>query len=143
MNKTASHEVAIPVRARVTFSDDDGGHAAHFVHCLRRGQSVPYGMCLACPEAVALPAHAAAGGAEVRCLVEGPVPARQADFGESAVRVTVGEIMRRRVACVRPQTSWETLEGLLLDDDAGAVPVVDAEDLALGIVTKTDLLRWR
>ncbi len=53
---------------------------------------------------------------------------------------SVDEIMTRDVLAVRPQTPVGEVVRLLLDRDLRAVPVVDAEQRLLGIVTNGDLV---
>src|SRR4051812_24557541 len=53
---------------------------------------------------------------------------------------TVGDIMSRRVVATRPEMPIESLILLLVDEAIGAVPVVDAENRPIGMVSKSDLV---
>jgi CBS domain-containing protein len=50
--------------------------------------------------------------------------------------------MTREVLCVRDDLPVESLASLLLERNISAVPVVDAKGRAIGVVSKTDLVRW-
>lgn len=54
--------------------------------------------------------------------------------------VKVGEVMRREVASVRPQSPLTEVVELLLDKDFTAVPVLDEERRVVGMVSDSDLL---
>jgi CBS domain-containing protein len=62
----------------------------------------------------------------------GPAPA---DY------VTVGTMMTRKVVCVEPDLPVTELTELLLDLGIGGVPVLDDAGQAIGVVTRSDLLR--
>jgi CBS domain-containing protein len=52
----------------------------------------------------------------------------------------VGDVMRREVATVQPETPRGAVLPLLVTGDAGAVVVVDAQGRLLGIITNGDLM---
>lgn len=52
------------------------------------------------------------------------------------------EIMTDRVFCTTPETSIESLAEAIGKHGVSGMPVVDAERRALGVVTRTDLVRW-
>jgi len=52
----------------------------------------------------------------------------------------VADVMRRDVATVRPETPIKTLVELLIGRDYRGVPVVDAAERVVGIVTNSDLV---
>jgi CBS domain-containing protein len=52
----------------------------------------------------------------------------------------VGDVMTREVVSVRPETPLGELVRMLLDRDFRAVPVVDAEERLVGIITNRDLV---
>lgn len=54
--------------------------------------------------------------------------------------VKVGEVMRREVTSVRPDSPLTEVVELLLDKDFTAVPVLDAERRVVGMVSDSDLL---
>jgi CBS domain-containing protein len=55
-------------------------------------------------------------------------------------RVTVGDIMSKKVITVTPSTDVKDAAKLLLKHKIGGLPVVRGESLA-GIITETDILR--
>ena len=59
-----------------------------------------------------------------------------------ADRVGVEEIMSRRVLSATPDVSIEALTSLLLDNHIGCVPIVDAKQRPIGMVTKHDLVQF-
>src|SRR4029079_18434500 len=64
-------------------------------------------------------------------------PARQS----IADRTPVSAIMTTDVICVQPDVSIESVTRLLLERGISGVPVVDADGVPVGLVSKTDLLR--
>jgi acetoin utilization protein AcuB len=54
---------------------------------------------------------------------------------------SIGQVMSSDVITVQPETDLREVIDLLLDHKIGAVPVVDAEGLLVGIVSYVDLLR--
>jgi CBS domain-containing protein len=60
---------------------------------------------------------------------------------EIASGTCVGTIMSKDVVCVRPDLSLESLVLLLLRRGFSGAPVVDRDGRAVGIVSKTDLIR--
>jgi len=53
----------------------------------------------------------------------------------------VGEIMTRRVTCVRPDTSVTAVTQLFIDRDLSGAPVLDALGKVIGVVSRGDVLR--
>jgi CBS domain-containing protein len=64
----------------------------------------------------------------------------QGDVRHGAGSTQVSEIMTQTPVCVRPDLTLERLLPLLVDENIGGVPVVDAHGRPLGMVSKTDLL---
>lgn len=54
--------------------------------------------------------------------------------------VRVSAVMRRKVATVRPDTSFQEIACILVGRRISAVPVVDAEQRVLGVVSAHDML---
>lgn len=54
---------------------------------------------------------------------------------------TVRDIMRKDVVTVSPDTTARQLAKLLADEEVTGVPVVDAGDTLVGVVSSTDLVR--
>lgn len=55
--------------------------------------------------------------------------------------VRVGDVMTRSVVTVRPETGFQELVRRMADHRVSGVPVVDADDRLVGIVSEADLLR--
>ncbi|MCE4624311.1 MAG: CBS domain-containing protein [Desulfurococcales archaeon] len=55
--------------------------------------------------------------------------------------IRVAEVMNRDVITIEPTKSIKTAAKLMLKYKIGGLPVVDAENRLIGIITKTDLLR--
>lgn len=55
---------------------------------------------------------------------------------------TLADVMVRDVVCVRPETTIESLRLVLLERGISGAPVVNDEGTLVGVVTKTDLVRW-
>ncbi len=53
---------------------------------------------------------------------------------------SVGQLMTRSVVSVRPEAGFKEIARLLAEHDITAVPVLDAEDRPVGIVSEADLL---
>lgn len=61
----------------------------------------------------------------------------------ASLTATVATIMTRDVYCVRSEVDLGSLTTLLLDHDVSGLPVVDAEGHPVGIVSKTDVIRYQ
>ena len=134
-------EVDSPIHRCLTLAGDGGATARRQVFCKRSNETVRTSACAECPYAVAWPATSMTDPeAAIRCRTDAPMPPT-ADSGERAMRTAIGEVMQRRLVCVREDADMETLGRLLAEDSLDAVPVVDALGHPKGIVCKTDLLR--
>lgn len=60
---------------------------------------------------------------------------------EDGAKLLVEEVMTRRVISVSPETSLKEVGDILVRGKINRVPVIDAEDRLLGIITRHDLLR--
>lgn len=58
-----------------------------------------------------------------------------------AARTPVSALMTTKVVCVSADTPLQALAGLLLEKGLSGVPVIDQSERAIGIVSKTDLVR--
>jgi CBS domain-containing protein len=79
--------------------------------------------------------HALITVAEVEVVQSG------APFKDGLPDVKVSEVMRREVVTVRPETAVIEVVRLLLDKDFTAVPVVDADNKVVGMISDNDLLQ--
>lgn len=64
-----------------------------------------------------------------------------ADLGERAARIRLGEILNRDVVTVRGDASIEMVRALILERELDCVPVVGEENVLIGIISQSDLLR--
>jgi len=64
---------------------------------------------------------------------------KEQDPFDALEKVSVGQIMTKRVLTVTPETSIADAARLLLERRIGGLPVVQG-DLLVGIITKTDIL---
>lgn len=132
-------------RLRVEFRrrSPDSSIETPMVFCAREGQDVPLLACSQCSHCGGLEIDSTERGTFLRCRAEPPrrepVPARTGRPAHETV--TIGQLMTQAVCSVTPNTSIGSLVALLLEKGISAVPVVDAEGKAIGIVSKTDLLR--
>jgi predicted transcriptional regulator len=60
----------------------------------------------------------------------------------TADRTPVAEIMMMPVVCVEPHQSARALCAMFLEKGISGAPVVDQKGRPLGMVSKTDLIRW-
>lgn len=127
-----------PIHTRVVLGAEEGKRE-HHVYCARRATAVPVETCEGCAHGLLLPVRRDEGKA-VRCEAPQDYDAR-VEIPQQALSAGVGQVMRAVVACAREDTRRETLERLLIDEEADAVPVVDTREMPIGIVSKTDLLR--
>lgn len=56
-------------------------------------------------------------------------------------KLTIGRVMTREPLAASPEDSVKTAVKLMVKHKVGCLPVCDAEDRLLGIVTETDMLR--
>ena len=54
----------------------------------------------------------------------------------------ITEIMSSPVACVEPQSSLNEVARFMIDESISALPVVDDSEKVIGIVTRSDILRY-
>jgi CBS-domain-containing membrane protein len=135
----------LPIRTREVFSGDSGRGETKTVFCPHRHAAMTVEDCQACPFARSVESDA------VIC-VRGPLPNSESfapghdprvDIAAAAARTMLHEIVPTEVACVHADASLEMATSLVMDRGLLCVPVVDADDRLIGIVSKTDLLRGR
>lgn len=138
------HErVDLPIRTRRTYDSDGSVDQHETVFCPSRGVSLDVGSCLECHYCFG---RKYAGEPGLVCLHPA---ARRPERPQRAIRMpspaeltTLSEIMTRDVSCVSSDLDVATVATMLLDQHISAVPVVDAVGKPIGIVSKTDLVRW-
>lgn len=129
---------------------EDGGENVLTVFCPRHGEVVSLSECRKCEWCHGLSVDPTDRDSFLRCSFQGaaaPAPGPR-DLGAQtsaqdmdARNTAVAEIMTTPVRCATPELTIESLTSLLLEQAISAVPVVDGSGKAIGIVSKTDLLR--
>lgn len=127
-----------------------GGRWATFssVRCLDRRRSLPLDSCLDCERSGGLTDAPAGPERFVDCRAPSPGASRvarsPADPEPSvADRTPVADLCPRGAVAVRGDLPLAEVAPLLLERDLDALPVVDPDGRAVGIISKTDLLRPR
>ncbi|HZS42132.1 MAG TPA: CBS domain-containing protein [Polyangia bacterium] len=103
------------------------------VHCPRQDRSVPLAECERCQRCGGVHWDAEARRSVVRC--------DSSRAAATAGRTPVSSVMSGDVICVTADYSIEAITALLVERNFSGAPVVDAEGRAIGVVSKTDLLR--
>lgn len=143
MSEHRADHAKLPIRTRQTHERDGTVEQEETVFCPSRGLSLSVETCLHChycngrtyigdPGLVCL--HPAARRPER--------PPREVRMPSAAELTPVSEIMTTSVTCVPVDLDGESVAGLLLDRNISAVPVVDAGGRPIGVLSKTDLVRW-
>jgi CBS domain-containing protein len=81
-------------------------------------------------------------GEPVRRIFDDSGDAIEQSTGMRAAASPVSAIMTRTVYCVQPQVGVDLLARLFLDYEVSGFPVVDDAGHPVGVVSKTDLLRY-
>ena len=136
----------VPMRVCRVYSDH-GKVATTRVQCPAVAQMREVTECLSCScyAGVAFGVTAGVQEANLLCREE---PRRQftarscGTLPSAANQIPVWAIMHSEVFCALPSVTIEFTLSLLLDKGISGLPVVDAEGFPLGMVSKTDLVRW-
>lgn len=135
--------VELRVRTRLTVESATEEWTARTVHCPRRDATATVKECLLCPRCEQLKGDD--DHAYVVCLhQEGPPEAarrRRTRPTSQAEHTPVSTVMTAHVTCVSPDLAIETLASLLVERGMSGVPVVDESGRAIGVVSKSDLVR--
>ncbi len=146
MNNAVVAENRLPIRVRKILGTDSEHAEFHSVYCPQQKQSVAVEQCLFCAYCAGTRYDPTSRQFFVSCIA-GPddEPAVCAyprkTLEEAADTTPLSEIMTTRTQCVTADTSVEELVRLLLDGNMSGVPVVDHNGKAIGIVSKTDIVR--
>ena len=127
------------VHTRVDFGPDGEVSSHESVFCSMEERSVTVDGCKGCSRFAVLAGPL--GDRKVLCRAVGRLGLRLGDLGERSARTVLSELGKRKFACLKPTTSLDTIESLLLDEGADALPVLDNAGRPLGMVSKSDLLR--
>ena len=137
MNSHTDYPARVQFRRVRCERSDDGTTMTAF--CPRRGQVIDVHECRTCAHGRGLCIDAADHEVFVRCAWAQdtrPQPVQQ-----SSVHDALSAVMTANVRCVAPDAELKTVLALFQEHGIGAAPVVDASGRAIGIITKTDLLR--
>lgn len=116
------------------------------VFCHRRQACVPVHECTGCTHCMGFSLDPTGRRSMLQCdwqkpASEPPPAPSTAEMKSLADRVPVSEIMTKDVVCVTDDLSLGELTRVFLDRGISGVPVVDALGRAIGVVSKTDLVR--
>jgi CBS-domain-containing membrane protein len=125
MSKTKAWR--LPVRRRRIVDGSREVTTMRSVFCPAHGGAIALSVCAQCARCDVI------DGAAVICRPEKARPARH--------RIPVADVMSGDVVCVTREVSIEALAALFLERSISAAPVVDADGRAIGMVSKTDLVR--
>jgi CBS domain-containing protein len=129
----------LPIHTRTVVGSDPG--AVRRVSCPRRGHSVPLATCLQCEHCGEVSLRRSGESSFLRCTA-GPEPSEPTANGEPDW-TPISSVMPTMLVCVRPELDVEALTRLFVEHGINAAPVVDEEGRAVGVVSKTDLLRFK
>jgi CBS domain-containing protein len=134
------------IHLRTVHAGEDRTERAELVHCGRKEAFVSVARCAECDGFLRLDRSdresylvckddggPARGVARLSRLEPKPLPAPDS--------IPVSEIMTRDVVCARADLSVEALARLMIEHGISGVPVVDKRGHAVGVVSKTDLIR--
>jgi CBS domain-containing protein len=103
--------------------------------CPREHASVDVSVCVSCPHARG--SLGGRAGADGRHSMLCAVDRREA---VQTAPASVGSFMRHEVVCVRPDVDLDDVVLLFAEHAHGGMPVVDENDMLIGIISKTDLV---
>lgn len=124
-------KLQLPVRVRRTLCGDDRWRTFLHVHCPERSHSVSVMECSRCRNCDGLwQEH---GQATLRCF---KAPRRPQDVRATA---DVGSQMAPVAVCVGPDVTLPRLAAVMHETGQRALPVVDGDGHALGLISRSDL----
>lgn len=132
---------ALEVHTRTTVGRGGQRSSDPTVYCPRREQSLTMIECVLCPDCDGV--HQDGSGTQVLCRHPAEEPTSPARRTTSAARLPLAAVMTRDVVCVTADMHLSTLAALLVDRGFTGVPVVDDQGRAIGVVSRTDLVRAR
>lgn len=86
--------------------------------------------------------HGPSGSAPVRRIFDDHGDATEQSTGMVAAEAAIATVMTRTVYCVQPDVGVDLLASLFLEHNVSGFPVVDPAGHPVGVVSKTDLLRY-
>lgn len=135
----ASKVVHITVRSRRVLGDGTARTQVD-VPCPLRGREMTLEHCSVCSRLQTLVVTPTGRGTSLMCLMPADLDTSPGadSAGPSAV---ISQIMTAHVICVRPDLPVSELGVVFLETGISGAPVVDEEGKAIGMVSKTDLVR--
>jgi CBS domain-containing protein len=140
---------ATVTRRRVAFRrvnvDRVGDRNEPVVFCPRKLTVLPVAECRDCPQFAGLCVNPHDGDAFLRCAFANQLgaslpPDATGDTKHELLRTPVSEIMSSPVKTVTATMCLADMASMFLAEQIGALPVVDGEGKAIGIVTRSDAL---
>jgi CBS domain-containing protein len=130
---------------RVRRLEQIGGATQFTAFCPRKEHSVDLLGCLECEHRMTLSLDYAEGQSGMQCRTPalGKTEEAKALRPSDAERTQLSEILPLRSTVVRADMDLESVAHLLLERGLSGVPVVDERGAAIGVVSKTDLLRYQ
>jgi CBS domain-containing protein len=134
-----------PTFVRVRRLQQIGGATRFNAFCPRKEHSVDLLGCLECKHLVSLSLDHAERQSGLQCRTPPPGKTKEATAlrPSDAERTQLSEILPLRTTVVRADMDLETVAHLLLERGLNGVPVIDERGEAIGVVSKTDLLRYQ
>ena len=130
----------LPVRKRTILSGDGETSTARTVFCPKHGEAVALPVCGECAECNRIDLGTVECHPEMAQPTMRWSPMLRRMLPSTADRVAIADVMTRDVLCVRVEVAVEQLRALFRDRNISAAPVVDAEGLPIGFVSKSDLV---
>lgn len=138
-----SRPAFLPVHLRRVCAGDGREESSRMVFCAGAQAFVPLVTCLDCAHGLGIDGSEREGMVLICGAREAPHPlARRRSPGGADLATPVSAIMSRDVTCVTADLAIERLAEILLAHGFSGLPVVDAQGAAVGVVSKTDLLRF-
>lgn len=130
---------------RIRRLEQIGGATVLTAFCPRKEQSVELLGCLECEHRISLSLDHAEGQSYLQCRALAPekTQATPATRPSDAERTRLTEIIPLQTAVVRADMDLDSVAHVLLERGLNAVPVVDEHGGAIGVISKTDLLRYQ
>jgi CBS domain-containing protein len=132
-------EFPLRMVTREVFWGDGQSEMDSEVFCPRRG-AVPLATCLDCEHSEGFGKTANGRRSHLLCSLPGAVPSMSMDRWVGPDQISISTIMSTNIVCVRESLSLDALARLFLDRGISGVPVLNADGIPIGVVSKTDLV---
>lgn len=132
----------LPVMVREVRCGDGIASRELKIFCQNRDMWLSVQQCTNCSHCQGFSLDPSGRRSTLECSWDGPVGELNGDVSlRDADHTPVSEIMTKDVVCVTDDLSIEELMRLFLERGISGVPVVDQSGRAVGVVSKTDLVR--